>query len=109
MKKLLLASVLAIVSTSANAWTDRWGHWHEGPYLYGPINPGVIAAPYGCPPGTSLVSGGPYGPACRPFSVAPPYAVVGPPVVVMPPPTDAEVIAGTVLGIASMFARGRGW
>jgi hypothetical protein len=26
-------------------------------------------------------------------------------VVVAPPPTDAEVIAGTVLGIASMFAR----
>jgi hypothetical protein len=29
--------------------------------------------------------------------------------VAVPPPTDAEVIAGTVLGIASMFARGRHW
>jgi len=45
MKKLLLASVLAIASsTAANAWTDRWGHWHEEP-LYGPVNPGVIYAP----------------------------------------------------------------
>jgi hypothetical protein len=31
----------------------------------------------------------------------------GPPVVVAPPPTDAKVIAGTILGVASMFARGR--
>jgi hypothetical protein len=30
---------------------------------------------------------------------------IGPPVVVAPPPTDAEVVAGTILGIASMFAR----
>jgi hypothetical protein len=29
-------------------------------------------------------------------------------VVVAPPPTDARVIAGTVLGVASMFAR-RHW
>jgi hypothetical protein len=27
---------------------------------------------------------------------------VGPPVVVAPPPTDAQVIAGTILGIAGM-------
>src|SRR6516165_4543293 len=31
---------------------------------------------------------------------------VGPPVVAAPPPTDAQVIAGTILGIAGMFARG---
>ena len=29
------------------------------------------------------------------------------PVVVAPPPTDAQVNAGTILGITSMFARGR--
>jgi len=35
---------------------------------------------------------------------------VGPPVVVAaPPPTDAQVIAGTILGVASMVARGRHW
>ena len=97
MKKLLLATVLAIASTSANAWTDRWGHWHEGPQLYGPVNPGVVEAPYGVPP-TYF-----YGP--------PPPAVYGypGPVVVMPPPTDAQVIAGTILGIAGMFANGRHW
>jgi len=27
--------------------------------------------------------------------------------VAAPPPTDAKVIAGTTLGVASMFARGR--
>ena len=90
MKKLLLASVLAIASTSANAWTDGRGHWVEGPQLYGPINPGTLYAPYGTPP------------------VVYDY---GSPVIVAPPPTDAQVIAGTVLGIASMFARPhyRGW
>jgi hypothetical protein len=88
MKKLLLASALAIASTSANAWTDRFGHWYEGPppppaYLYGaPVPPPYYGVPYG------------YG--------APIY---GPPVVVVPPPTDAQVIAGTVLGIVSMFGR----
>jgi hypothetical protein len=30
VKKLLLASVLAIASTSANAWTDKYGDKHEG-------------------------------------------------------------------------------
>jgi hypothetical protein len=34
---------------------------------------------------------------------------VGPPAVVAPPPTDAQVIAGTILGIAGMFANGRHW
>jgi len=88
MKKLLLASALAIASTSANAWTDRFGHWYEGPppppaNLYGaPVPPPYYGVPYG------------YG--------APIY---GPPVVVVPPPTDAQVIAGTVLGIVSMFGR----
>src|SRR5215831_21282294 len=85
MKRFLLAAtVLAFASTSASAWTDRFGHWHEGPALYGPINPGAVYAPYGVPPAV-------YG--------------YGAPVIVAPPPTDAQVIAGTILGIASMFAR----
>jgi hypothetical protein len=96
MKKLLLSVVvLAVVSTSANAWTDRFGHWYEGPppppayhYQYG------AAMPRGYYPPPAY-----YGP--------PPVYDYGGPVVVMPPPTDAEVIAGTVLGIAGMFARGR--
>jgi hypothetical protein len=29
------------------------------------------------------------------------------PMVAAPPPMDAQVIAGTILGVASMFARGR--
>jgi hypothetical protein len=32
--------------------------------------------------------------------------VVGPPVVVAPPPTDAQVIAGTILGITGMVING---
>jgi hypothetical protein len=84
MKKLLLASVLAIASTTAaNAWTSRSGHWHEGPQFYGPINPGTVYAPYGVPPA--------YG--------------YGGPVIVAPPPTDTQVIANTILGIAGMFGR----
>ena len=89
MKKLLLASVLAITATtSANAWTDRFGHWQEGPTLYGPY-PGPQPYYYGPPPVTVYPYGGP--------------------VVVVPPPTDAQVIAGTILGIANMFAHGRHW
>jgi len=86
MKKLLTMTAIALVlsSTAASAWTDRFGHWHEGPALYGPINPGAVYAPYGVPPAV-------YG--------------YGAPVIVAPPPTDAQVIAGTILGIASMFAR----
>ena len=84
MKKLLLASALAIASTTAaNAWTDRFGHWHDGPY------PGLQPYYYGPPPVTVYPYGGP--------------------VVVVPPPTDAQVIAGTILGVASMFAHGRYW
>jgi len=30
-------------------------------------------------------------------------------VVAAPPPTDAQVIAGTIFGIAQMFAYGRHW
>jgi hypothetical protein len=97
MKKLLLASVLAITATtSANAWTDRFGHWQEGPYFPGMVPPSYSYNPppyYGHP-------------------LPPPYAygpVYGPPVVVVPPPTDAQVIAGTIFGIASMFANGRRW
>src|SRR5262245_5831737 len=97
MKRLLLASVLAIVSTSANAWTDRFGHWFEGP----PPPPA-----YHYQYGAAMPRGYEYYPPPPPAYVLPP--VYGGPVVVVPPPTDAEVIAGTVLGIASMFAR-RGW
>jgi hypothetical protein len=102
MKKLLLASALAIASTTAaNAWTDRFGHWQEGPYYPGMVPPSYS---YNPPPW--------YGhPLPPPYAYAPPYAygapIYGPPVVVAPPPTDAQVIAGTILGIASMFARGR--
>jgi hypothetical protein len=101
MKKLLTisAAVLVLTSSAANAWTDRWGHWHEGPQLYGPIGSqnGYYLGP---PPPAPGYYGAPYGYG------APIY---GAPVVVLPPPTDAEVVAGTVLGIASMFARGRHW
>jgi len=105
MKKLLLASVLAITATtSANAWTDRFGHWQEGLDYPGMVPPAysynpVYGPPYPPPPpyayGAPNANGAPnaYG--------APIY---GPPVVV-PPPTDAQVIAGTVLGIVSMFGR----
>jgi hypothetical protein len=90
MKKLLLAAGLVLASTPAFAWTDNYGHWHEGPTLYGPINPGAVYAPYGVPP----------------------YAY-GAPVIVAPPPTDAQVIAGTILGIAGMALdasrHGRHW
>ena len=91
MKKLLLASVLAIVSTSANAWTDINGHWIEGP-----IPPGYTY-PH---PAYNPVAPGYY---------PPPPAYYGPPVVVVPPPTDAQVIAGTIFGIASMFTHRGGW
>jgi hypothetical protein len=96
MKKLLAitAAALVLTSTAANAWTDQYGRWQEGPaypglvphYAYNP-------APY-------------YG-----HPIPPPYAYgpVYPPVVVVPPPTDAQVIAGTILGIAGMFANGRRW
>jgi hypothetical protein len=101
MKKLILAAGLVLASTSAFAWTDQWGHWHEGPQLYGPINPGAVYAPYGAPPAYV------YGPP-------PPSVVYGSPaVVVAPPPTDAQVIAGTILGIAGMAIdasrHGRHW
>ena len=94
MKKLFMitAAALVLTSTAANAWTDRWGHWHEGPGFvapYSPASPLHYGAPYG------------YGP--------PPPAYYDPPVIVAPPPTDAQVIAGTILGIASMFANGRRW
>ena len=94
LKTLLLATaVLATAGSAANAWTDRYGHWHEGPTLYGPINPGAVYAPYGVPPA--------YG-----YSPPPPAVYgYGAPVIVAPPPTDTQVIAGTVLGIASIFAR----
>jgi hypothetical protein len=101
MKKLALAAVaLAFASTSAFAWTDRSGHWHEGPTLYGPINPGAVYAPYGVPPAYG------YGPP------PPPPAVYGygAPVIVAPPPTDTQVIAGTILGIAGLAINaGRHW
>jgi hypothetical protein len=98
MKKLLAitAAVLVLTSSAANAWTDRFGHWYEGPpppltyhYQYG------AAVPRG------------YYPPPAYYPVPPVYYPA--PVVVVPPPTDAEVIAGTVLGIVGMFANGRHW
>jgi len=96
MRKILLAAaVLAFASTSASAWTDRFGHWHEGPQLYGPINPGAVYAPYGVPPA---------------YMYAPAVPAYGAPVIVAPPPTDAQVIAGTILGIAGLAVNaGRHW
>jgi hypothetical protein len=90
MKKLLAVTAAALVlsSTAASAWTDRFGHWHEGPTLYGPINPDAVYAPYGAPPAYG------YGP--------PAVYGYGGPVIVAPPPTDTQVIAGTILGIAGM-------
>jgi hypothetical protein len=113
MKKLLTitAAALVLTSTAANAWTDRWGHWHEGPTLYGPINPGAVYAPYGAPPAYFY---GPPPPAVYgyggPAYGGPAYGgpAYGGPVFVAPP-TDAQVIAGTILGIAGMFAHGRHW
>jgi hypothetical protein len=71
----------------------RVGHWYEG-------SPPPPAYHYQF--GAAL----PRGPA---YYGPPPVYDYGGPVVVMPPPTDAEVIADTVLGIASMFAHGRRW
>jgi hypothetical protein len=93
-KNLLAATVLAFASTSAFARTDWFGHWHEGPQLYGPINPGAVYAPYGAPPPAVYGYGGP--------------------VIVAPPPTDTQVIAGTILGIAGLaidasMHHGRHW
>jgi hypothetical protein len=91
MKKLLLsAAMLAMASSAANAWTDGRGHWFEGPV--GPYGDPPVGYRYEAPPA--------YG-----------YPPLGyyPPPMVMYPPTDAQVIAGTVLGITSMFARGRRW
>ena len=95
MKKLLAitAAVLALASTPAAAWTTRGGHWIEGPRFVAPYSP---ASPLR------------YGP---PLIYAPAYGGPGlsygydAPVIVAPPPTDAQVIAGAALGIASMFAR----
>jgi hypothetical protein len=59
MKKLLLASVLAVASTTAaNAWTSRSGHWHEGPLgaVYAPVAPAYV---YGPPPPAIYGYGGP--------------------------------------------------
>jgi hypothetical protein len=93
MKKMLLATVLVLASTSANAWTDSRGHWFEGPV--GPYGDPPVGYRYEAPPAYGYPPPVPYG--------------YGSPVVVVPPPTDAQVIAGTVLGIASMFAHGRHW
>jgi hypothetical protein len=49
MKKLLLASVFAIVATtSANAWTDARGHWFEGPV--GPYGDLPVGRRFEAPP-----------------------------------------------------------
>jgi hypothetical protein len=88
MRKLLLASVLALASTSANAWTDGRGHWFEGPV--GPYGDPPVGYRYEAPPA---------------YGYPPPVYAPG----YYPPPTDAQVIAGTILGVTSMFARGRRW
>ena len=48
----------------------------------------------------------PEGPTSKAKTYGPPATVYrpiyGPPVVVAPPPTDAQVIAGTILGIAGL-------
>src|SRR6516162_4573237 len=103
MKKLLAITAAALVlsTASASAWTDQFGRWQEGPAY-----PGLVPHyAYNPPPY--------YGhPLPPPYAYGPAYGYGGPiyggPVVVAPP-TDAQVIAGTVLGIASMFARGRHW
>lgn len=102
MKKLLAITAAALVlsTASASAWTDQFGHWQEGPAY-----PGLVPHyAYNPPPY--------YGhPLPPPYAYGPPYGYGGPiyggPVVVAPPPTDAQVIAGTILGIAGMFAHGR--
>ena len=87
MKKMLAITAAALVlsSTAANAWTTRGGHWVEGPYGVAPYSP---AAPYAAP-----------------YVYAPPppvmYGYGGP--VYVAPPTDAQVIAGAVLGIAQII------
>jgi hypothetical protein len=84
---LMTAAVLACVSSAANAQY----------YL-----------PAVCPPGTRLMAGSPYGPQCVPWG--PPAIYYGGPVIVAPPPTDAQIIAGTILGIAGMaISAGRRW
>jgi hypothetical protein len=87
----LLAAAAAVLATvgSANAWTDRAGHWHEGPQLYGPINPGAVYAPYGAPPAYG------YGP------------VYGGPVIIERP-TDTQVAIGAGLSVlGAIIAGGR--
>jgi hypothetical protein len=101
MKLLAIAAAaLVFTSSTAFAWTDGRGHWHEGPQLYGPIYPGVAQFPNGVPypqgPGYF------YGPP-----PPPPGCCYGGPAYYTP--SDAQVIAGTIMGIAGMFARGRGW
>jgi len=104
MKKLLAITAAVLVlapvisgaaSSAANAWTDQFGHWQEGPAYPGLVPHYAYNPPpyYGHPLPPPYAYGSPYG--------------YGAPVVAVPPPTDAQVIAGTVLGIASMFARGR--
>jgi len=107
--KLLATTAVALVLTSsaAFAWTDRAGHWHEGPQLYGPINRGALVAPYGPPPAYF------YGPP-PPVAYGPPPMAYGYPPVYGPPayypPSDAQVIAGTIMGIAGMVINGgRRW
>src|SRR5262245_43241325 len=89
IKTLLTAgAVLAWAGSAANAWTDRYGHWHEGPTLYGPVSPGAVYAPYGVAPAYG------YGP------------MYGGPVIVTRPPTDTQVAIDAGLNLLGAVLRG---
>ena len=100
MKKLLAITAAVLVlapvisgaaSSAANAWTDQFGHWQEGPAY-----PGLMPHyAYNPPPY--------YG-----HPIPPPYAygpLYGGPVIVAPPPSDAQVITGAILTGICAFSR----
>jgi hypothetical protein len=97
MTKTLLAAAAMLVTlgSAANAWTDRFGHWHEGPQLYGPINPGAIYTPYGVPPA--------YGYGAPPPVV---YGYGGPVIVERPTDTQIAITAGAAL-LGAVLSGGR--
>ena len=100
MKKLLAITAAVLVlapvisgaaSSAANAWTDQFGHWQEGPAY-----PGLVPHYAYNPP--------PYYGHPKP----PPYAngpLYGGPVIVAPPPSDAQVITGAILTGICAFSR----
>jgi hypothetical protein len=100
MKKLfaITAAAFVLTSSAANAWTDQYGHWQEGPAY-----PGLVPHyAYNPPPY--------YGhPLPPPYAYGPPVAygapIYGGPVVVAPSPTDAQVITGAILTGICAFSR----